>query len=128
MTFFSLLVVKFESTIQLKIVIGITKTAVAVGIPQDTIVFIGENERNRHLSIILEQVFVLALHVELLRLVLTKSVESLIFRTVKFHLPLNTMLHGLSQLTTTLDAILTLRNCEILELLAVVRLFEQFFT
>ena len=40
MTFFSFLIVKFESTIQLKIVIGITETAVAVGIPQDTIVFI----------------------------------------------------------------------------------------
>ena len=128
MTFFSLLVVKFESTIQLKIVIGITKTAVAVGIPQDTIVLIGEYERNRHLGIILEQVFVLALHIELLGLVLSESVESLIFRTVKFHLPLNTMLHGLSQLSTTLDAILTLRNCEILELLAVVRFLEQFFT
>ena len=128
MTFFSFLIVKFESTIQLQIVIGITKTAVAVGIPQDTIVFIGENKRNRHLGIILEQVFVLALHIEHLGLVLSESVESLIFRTVKFHLPLNTMLHGLSQLTTTLDAILTLRNCEILELLAVVRLLEQFFT
>ena len=54
---------------------------------------------------------------------LSKSVKSLIIWRIKFHLPLDAMLHRLSQRSTTLQTIFTLRNSEVLKLFVV--LLEQ---
>ena len=78
MTLATLLVIEFEGTVQLKVVVGIAKAAIAVTVPQQTIVLIRQHKGDADLGIILEQVFILALHIKLLTLVLTQSVESLI--------------------------------------------------
>ena len=67
----TLLVVEFEETAQLQILLRVTKTAVAVAVPQQTIVLVGEHKGDRHLSIILEQVLALTLHIELFTLMLS---------------------------------------------------------
>ena len=59
---------------------------------------------------------------------LTKTVESLIFRRVEGHLPGEAVLHFLGDGCTALDAVFTLRHGEVLELLAVLHLLEQLLT
>ena len=59
---------------------------------------------------------------------LTKAVESLIFRRVEGHLPSEAVLHLLGDGGTALDTIFTLRHGEVLELLAVFHLLEQLLT
>ena len=67
----------------------IAEAAVAVGIPQQTVVLRGEHEGDADLGVILEQVFVLAAHVELLALVLSQAVERLaVQRRGELQLPL----------------------------------------
>ena len=87
MTLFTITIVKLKGTIQLEIVIRITKAAIAIRIPKDTVVLIRQHKRDTYLCIILEEILVLALHIKLLALVLTQTVESLISRAVKLHLP-----------------------------------------
>ncbi len=87
MTFLATLIIEFEGAIQLQIVVGITKAAIRIAIPQQSIILIRQHERDTHLRIILEQILVLALHIKLLALVLTQSVECLILWAIEFHLP-----------------------------------------
>ena len=77
--------------IELQVTCRVTKATIAVTIPQNTIVPIADNERNTYLCVILEKVFVLAFHIEFLRLMLSQTVESLIIRTVKQSMPTDTL-------------------------------------
>ena len=127
MTLATLFIIEFESTVELQVVVGITKTTVAVRIPQQSVVLIREYERNADLGVILEQILVLTLHVKLLALVLTQAIESLIVGTVELHLPRQTMLLLLGDGTACLHTQLALRYGKVPELLAFLGLFEQLF-
>ena len=48
---------------------------------------VGDNKGHTYLGIVLKKVFVLAFHVEFVGLMLPKSVESLVVRTVEYQLP-----------------------------------------
>ena len=121
----TLLVVEFEGTVQLQVVVRIAKAAVAIRVPEQTVVLVGQHERYADFGIILEQVLVLALHIKLLRLVLAEAIESLIVGRVELHLPRQAVLHSLRQLATTLDAILPFRNGEVPETLALLTFLQQ---
>ncbi len=71
MSFLSLTIIELKGTIELQIVVWITKTAITITIPQDTIILIRENKRNADFSIILEEILVLTFHIELLTLMLS---------------------------------------------------------
>ncbi len=77
MAFASTLIVKFEHTVQLHIVVRIAKAAVTVTVPQNTVARIAQHKRNAHLGVILEEVLVLSAHVQFLRLMLAETIESL---------------------------------------------------
>ena len=124
MTFLAILVIELEGTVQLKIIIGITEAAEGIGIPQDTIVLVGEDKWNAYLGIILEEVFVLTLHVQFFRLMLTESVESLIGRTVELHLPLQTVFHLFCDGRTALKTVFPLGYSEMFEGLTILRLLQ----
>ena len=124
-TFATLFVVEFKGTVELQVIVGVTKTAVAVAVPQQTVVLIGDNERYADLGVILEQILVLALHVKLLALVLTQTVESLIVGTVELHLPCQAMLMRLGNGVASPRTQLALRYGKIPELLTILRLVEQ---
>ena len=124
-TFAPLFVVEFKGTVELQVIVGVTKTAVAVAVPQQTVVLIGDNERYADLGVILEQILVLALHVKLLALVLTQTVESLIVGTVELHLPCQAMLMRLGNGVASPRTQLALRYGKIPELLTILRLVEQ---
>ena len=66
MTFPTLLVIEFESTVQLQVIMRITKTAIAVGIPQQTVVLIRDHERYGNLRVILEEILITAFHIKFL--------------------------------------------------------------
>ena len=87
LTFLTILIIEFEGTVQLKIIFRITPTAIRIRIPEDAIVFIRDDERHTHLGIILEEVFVLTLHVEFLTLMLTETIERLVIRRVEERTP-----------------------------------------
>ena len=87
LTFLSILIIEFEGTVQLEIIFRITPTAIRIRIPEDAIVFIRDDERHTHLGIILEEVFVLTLHVEFLTLMLTETIERLVIRRVEERTP-----------------------------------------
>ena len=124
-TFATLFVVEFKGTVELQVIVGVTKTAVAVAVPQQTVVLIGDNKRYADLGVILEQILVLALHVKLLALVLTQTVESLIVGTVELHLPCQAMLMRLGNGVASPRTQLALRYGKIPELLTILRLVEQ---
>ena len=124
-TLATLFVVEFKGTVELQVIVGVTKTAVAVAIPQQTVVLIGDNKRYADLGVILEQILVLALHVKLLALVLPQTVESLIVRTVELHLPCQAMLMRLGNGVANPRTQLALRYGKIPELLTILRLVEQ---
>ena len=125
MTFTALFVVELEGTVQLQVVVGVAKAAIAVGVPQQTIALVGEDKRYRDLRVILEQILVLALHVELLALVLSQTVESLIIRRIELHLPGETMFLLLRYGVARLHTKLTLRHGKIPELLTVGGFLQQ---
>ena len=87
LTFLTIFIIEFEGTVQLEIIFRITPTAIRIRIPEDTIVFIRDDERHTHLGIILEEVFVLTLHVEFLTLMLTETIERLVIRRVEERTP-----------------------------------------
>ena len=87
LAFLSILIIEFESTVELEIIFRITPTAIRIRIPEDAIVFIRDDERHTHLGIILEEVFVLTLHVEFLTLMLTETIERLVIRRVEERTP-----------------------------------------
>ena len=126
MTFLACAVIELERTVQLQIVIGIAKAAIAVRIPQQTIILIRQHKGNAHLCIILEQILVLTLHIELLALVLAQAIESLIFRAVKLHLPRETMFLLLGYGVTRLHTQFALRHREVPEFLSILRFLQQF--
>ena len=66
MAFPTLLVVEFEGAVQLQVFMRITKTAIAVGIPQQTVVLIRDDKRNGYLRVILKEILVTAFHVKFL--------------------------------------------------------------
>ena len=78
MTFAALTVVELEGTVQLQVLVGLAEAAVAVAVPQDAVVLVREHKGDTDLGVILEQVLVLAFHVELLRLMLSETVERLV--------------------------------------------------
>ena len=121
-------VIQFESTVQLQVFVRITPAAVAIGVPQQSVVLVREHKGNADLGVILEQVFVLALHIEFLRLVLAQSIESLIVRTVEQYAPRQAVTLGFGHLGHV-NADLTVRNTEGLEgLSTLLGLLEQFLT
>ena len=71
MTLAPLLIVQLKCAIELQVIVGITKAAIRVRIPQQSVVLVRQHKRNADLGVILEQVLVLTLHVKLLALVLT---------------------------------------------------------
>ena len=73
--------------VELEIIFRITPTAIRIRIPEDAVVFIRDDERHTHLSIILEEVFVLTLHVEFLTLMLTETIKRLVIRRVEERTP-----------------------------------------
>ena len=87
LTFLTILIIEFEGTVELEIIFRITPTAIRIRIPEDTVVFIRDDERHTHLGIILEEVFVLTLHVEFLTLMLTETIERLVIRRVEERTP-----------------------------------------
>ena len=127
MAFPTLLVIQLEGTVQLLVVIRITPTAIAVTVPQESIVLVGQHERYAHLGIILEQVFVQPLHVQFLRLMLSETIESLIFRTVEKHAPGKSVALFLGHLCH-INTNLTVRHAESFESLSILCLFQQGMT
>ena len=87
LTFLTILIIEFEGTVELEIIFRITPTAIRIRIPEDAIVFIRDDERHTHLGIILEEVFVLTLHVEFLTLMLTETIKRLVIRRVEERTP-----------------------------------------
>ena len=124
MSLFPFLIVKTEHTVQLLVVDGLSEAAEAVGVPKDAIVFVGDDKRYAHLGVVLEKVLVPAFHVQLLRLVLTQAVESLVGRTVKHHLPRKTVALLFAHFRT-IHADVTTWHTVFPEPLAVFRLTEQ---
>ena len=127
-TLTTLFIVKFESAVELEIVVGITETAIAVRIPKQSVVLIRKHEWDRHLGVILEEVFVLTLHIELLALMLTEAVESLIIGRVELHLPGESVFLFLGHSIAGLHTELALGDSEIPELLSVLSLSKQLLT
>ena len=124
MSFPTLSVVDLESTVQLQVVVRIAPTAIAVTVPQESIVLIGQHKRHTHLGVILEQVLVQPLHVQFLRLMLSETIESLIFRTVEKHAPGKSVTLFLGHLCY-INTDFTVRHAESLEGLAMLGLFQQ---
>ena len=119
MSFAAVLVVELEGTVQLQVVFRVAEAAVAVGIPQQAVVLRREHEGNGNLGVILEQILVLAPHVELFRLVLSQPVERLAAqRREELHLPLKAVLHLLGDGRTALRTQFALGHREVPELLA----------
>ena len=87
LTFLSIFIIEFEGTVELEIIFRITPTAIRIRIPENAIVFIRDDERHTHLGIILEEVFVLALHVEFLTLMLSETIERLVIRRIEERTP-----------------------------------------
>ncbi len=83
----AVLVVELEGTVELQVVVGLSPTAERIRIPEDTVVLVGNHEGNAHLGIVLEEVLVLALHVEFLALVLAQTIESLVVGRVEDSVP-----------------------------------------
>ena len=111
----------------MQIVVRITPTAIAVVIPQQSIVLVGQHKRHTHLGVILEQVFVQSLHVQLLRLMLSETIESLLFGTVEKHTPRKTVTLFLRHLCH-INTDFTVWHTESLESLAIPCLFQQRMT
>src|SRR5574344_1774480 len=72
---------------KLLIVVRITPASVGIRIPKDTVVLVADHEGDCHLSIILEEFLIAPLVVHLLRLMLTKPVESLVGITLEEGMP-----------------------------------------
>ena len=87
MSLLPLLVVEAESAVQLEVVVGITKTAVGIAVPEQTIILIGHHKWYGHFRVVLEQILIFPLHVQLLRLMLSQSIERLVSRAVKEQSP-----------------------------------------
>ena len=124
MTFASLSVVEAESTIQLQVFLRITPSAIAVRVPQQSIVLVGKHEGNADLGVILEQVLVTTLHIQFFRLVLSQAVERLIVRTVEKHAPRQAITLRLRHLRHV-DANLAVGNTEGFERLTLLCLAQQ---
>ena len=73
---YAFLIVKFKDTVQLLVVIWISKASIGISVPQQSIIVTGHNERNTDLGIILEEVLILSQHVQLFRLVLSQTIET----------------------------------------------------
>ena len=77
---FSVLVIQLEHIPQLGIIVRIAETAERIAVKKHAVIFVGNDERNGNLRVVLEEFFILSLVIELIRLVLSQSVESLIVR------------------------------------------------
>ena len=124
MAFAALLVVDLERCAQLLVFVRIAPAAVAVGVPQQTVVLARQHKRHAHLRVVLEQVFVQTLHVQLFTLMLAKSVESLVVRTVEEHAPRQTVSLRLRYLFY-IYAYLAVGHAELLERLALLSLLQK---
>ncbi len=61
--------------VQLQIISGVTKPGKRIVIPKQSVIFTGNNERNRHFGVVLVQGLVPSLVIEFIGLVLSQSVE-----------------------------------------------------
>ena len=111
-TFHTTLVIQLEGMVQLLVVIGITPTAVGIGIPQNAVIAVAHHKRNAHLRVVLEQLLVHSFIIEVFRLMLAQSVERLVGGAVELQVPCPAVAVVFSQLAITN---LTLRNGEGLE-------------
>ena len=121
-TFHTTLVIQLEGMVQLLVVIGITPTAVGIGIPQNAVIAVAHHKRNAHLRVVLEQLLVHSFIIEVFRLMLAQSVERLVGGAVELQVPCPAVAVVFSQLAITN---LTLRNGEGLEGLAAIGQFRQ---
>ena len=124
MSCLAILVVKLESTVELQVIFRISKAAIAVAVPQNAIAIGGKHERNAHLRVILEEVFVLALHIKFLSLMLSQTIKCFL---------LGIELQGPGKAVALLfgnrsDTDFTFRNTERLEGLSVLSLLCQLFS
>ena len=124
MSCLTILVVKLESTVELQVIFRISKAAIAVAVPQNAIAIGGKHERNAHLRVILEEVFVLALHIKFLSLMLSQTIKCLL---------LGIELQGPGKAVALFfgnrsDTDFTFRNTERLEGLSVLSLLCQLFS
>ena len=72
----SVLVIKTESAVQRQVLTRVAKAAIAVRIPQDAIAFVAHHKGHADLGIVLIELLVQPLHVQLVGLVLSQSIES----------------------------------------------------
>ena len=105
-SFLSVPVIKLEDLAKLLVILRISETHHRIAVHEDTVSLVRNNERNRHLRIVLEQLLVLSLVVEFVRLMLSEAVESLIFRRLEHLTESISMsafnLYGLEALATAL--------------------------
>ena len=125
-TLYPFLIVELKDAVQLLVVVRITKTSIGIGVPQHTIVLAGHDERYADLGIILEEVFVLAIHVQLLGLVLAQTIE-IAWSAIKQEVPRQSVALFLRNLYNV-DTYLTVRNTEGLEGLALLGLTDNHLT
>ena len=125
--FLAMLVEELEGATQLQVVVGIAKTAVAVRVPQNTVVAVGEHKGYADLGVILEEVFVAALHVQLLRLMLAETIEGLVVVLVEQQTPRQTILLGLGYLGNV-DTDFTIGDTVGLERLTILGLAQNLTT
>ena len=64
MSLASVAVVEAEGFAQLLVVVWHAEAAVGVAVPEDAVVAVGDDEGHADLGVVLEEVFVLAFHVE----------------------------------------------------------------
>ena len=83
-TFLTVLVVKLEHIPKLLILIRITEAHDGVAVHKDAVTLVGNDERNRNLGVILEKFLILSLIVEFVCLMLSETVECLIFRRFEY--------------------------------------------
>ena len=124
---FSVLVIEFESPVELQVVIGVAPSAQAVTVPEQTEVEVGHDEGDTYLCIILIEFLVFAQHIVFLSLVLSESIYSL---QRLFGLELQVPSQSVQFLFRELPlrhAQFSLWNAERLELLSVFLLLDQFF-
>ena len=76
-------VIKSEDFPQLFIILRIAEAHHRITVHEDAVAFIRNDERHRHLRVVLEKLLVLSFVIELISLMLSKAVESLVFRRLK---------------------------------------------
>ena len=94
----TILVIETESAVQRQVLTGVAEAAIAVAVPQDAIAFVAHHKGHADLGVVLIEFLVQPLHVQLVGLVLSESIECFAFVVGEAQQPRPSMLLRVSEM------------------------------